>query len=241
MKLRHAAIDWLRQRGPSPHPSQLTAPTRTQQPPPPTTTMNTSTLFNQLYIDPPQFGWTAIGGIANVLEPHERARRVNGYDSNAAVGQAGENANEDGSGHNEDQIYYTIINEEPKQDAAADAKDTTTDQTEDVSPEKNKRNRRKKDKRSSKEPEEPTETTEQIKPEPEPTKPAEIEPKQISIQKLHDGNLDIHSYHRGRAGQEPRGNDGELLAALDPIDSNHDWTPSNSAVVEGDLRYFKPR
>jgi hypothetical protein len=59
--------------------------------------------LNRAYLDPPKYGWTAIGGISDILEPHEAARR----------GIVAPPANDTS---NTPQPYYTILEEEKKEE-----------------------------------------------------------------------------------------------------------------------------
>ena len=57
--------------------------------------------------------------------------------------------------------------------------------------------------------------------------------KKITIQKMNKetGLIDIHTYHHGRVGDEPRDPaNGELLCEDDPIDTNHNWVPPKLLV-----------
>ena len=52
------------------------------------------------------------------------------------------------------------------------------------------------------------------------------------------GRLDIFTYHRGRAGQEPRdARTGELLCDTDPLDTNHNWNPPETTVVKVNVKF----
>jgi hypothetical protein len=158
--------------------------------------------LNLAYLDPPKYGWTAIGGISSILEPHERARR--GIDaSDAAAAKAAETQPASGGEGDEkkEECYFTIL-DETKEEAPKQMAD------EDGQPSNDK----------------PGDNAEETK---EPIKPS---PKQISIQTTKSNVLDIYTYHRGRVGQEPRSASGKLLAPTDPVDTNHDWTPSPTLI-----------
>lgn len=46
-----------------------------------------------------------------------------------------------------------------------------------------------------------------------------------------DGVLDMHTYHRGREGKEPRDDQtGELLCDVEPTDTNHGWEPPSLKI-----------
>ncbi|KAL7478646.1 hypothetical protein ACHAW6_004400 [Cyclotella cf. meneghiniana] len=210
--------------------------------------INSNTLLNLAYLDPPQYGWTAIGGIASILEPHERARRVNvnvgGVTSVGGNAVDGRNPETSAPADGQEECYYTIINddeedetkqEEIKQDETK-LDDTTSNPPgeDDKSPPTSRRTRGK----SPFPPSEETQAADAPKsdadaPKADKKTPEKDErPKRISIERLRDNTLDIYTYHRGRVGQEPRDPNGELLAQLDAVDTNHDWTPTNPAVVK---------
>ena len=230
--------------------------------------------LNKIYLDPPRYGWTAIGGIADILEPHEAARRgifiqktkknataAEGHDGATGDGQAvqsdgdavkGENTSEETT-----ELYYTIIQEAPEKMETKEEKsnsnnensnsnsDEKTDTAEEMKETKARSSRRKsKSKNKDEEDAKPKDTKPDIKEDTkaetvkvtneegkeEPQQPTEPKPKQITIQSTKNGVLDIYTYHRGRVGQEPRDDKGELLAPLDAIDTNHDWRPNGTLV-----------
>jgi len=69
--------------------------------------------------------------------------------------------------------------------------------------------------------------------------PQEKEKRKIQLRSADDlGNLDIYSYHRGRAGDEPRcPKTGELLCDTDPLDTNHYWIPPRTTVARIVVRF----
>eukprot|EP00804_Cyclotella_cryptica_P013435 CCRYP_005173-RB/>CCRYP_005173-RB protein AED:0.11 eAED:0.11 QI:59/1/1/1/0.5/0.4/5/2459/1160 len=213
--------------------------------------MNSNTILNLAYLDPPQYGWTAVGGIASILEPHERARRVNvnvgGVGaSKPPAASSGGNAtdgitSETSAAPKQQECYYTIINddddacetkqEETKEDEAKhDDTISNPPAEEEKSPSTSRRRKGKSLPPPSTEIEADAPKADVPKADKTPEKINR--PKRISIQRLHENTLDIYTYHRGRVGQEPRDANGELLAQLDPVDTNHDWTPTNPAVVK---------
>lgn len=234
--------------------------------------------LNLTYLDPPKYGWTAIGGIAEILEPHEAARRgpaeyqkdllqkwnggaanneaasngasavKNDVSENADVGEvtkdvtvsgtdaqsAAAKANSSGAAPDVSgktnasesaELYYTIIDE--KKDEIKEAKDEQQEET---------RSRRKSGKKSKAEDDKQADEKKEDAKEDQDEK-KDPPPKQIAIQSTKDDILDIYSYHRGRVGQEPRDAKGELLAPLDPIDTNHDWRPNNSTKLKIQLDF----
>lgn len=223
--------------------------------------------LNLTYLDPPKYGWTAIGGIAEILEPHEAARRgaaeyrvdllqkcqsaanaaaaaADGPAAAAVNDKADESTTDVPAADQESQtapadaatteasvaamtnkvngnttakpeLYYTILEE--KEPATKEENNEPKEET---------RSHRKSGKKAKQD----EKNEEEKKEEPEEKEEKDPPPKQIAIQSTKDGVLDIYSYHRGRVGQEPRDAKGELLAPLDPIDTNHDWKPNGTTI-----------
>ena len=63
--------------------------------------------------------------------------------------------------------------------------------------------------------------------------------KRITIKRVSDdGRADIYTYHRGRVGMEPRNpKTGELLADVDPSDTNDGWEPAGSTVTRVSVQF----
>ena len=63
--------------------------------------------------------------------------------------------------------------------------------------------------------------------------------KRITIKRVgDDGTADAWTYHRGRAGMEPRDpRTGELLVDVDPSDTNDGWEPSGGTVTRVSVQF----
>mmetsp|Transcript_12316 Transcript_12316/g.26896 ORF Transcript_12316/g.26896 Transcript_12316/m.26896 type:complete len:1235 (-) Transcript_12316:86-3790(-) len=206
-------------------------------------------ILNPSTYDPARYGWTAIGGISSILDPHSAALRP---ESRVAFLKR---MKENSGGVEE--CYYTIL--EPGEDETAAVNnsdnnnvveekgktpvregtrsssrkskgssgcsnsnntsssfDTTTNDTDNI-------NNSDSNKPPKKEKEEATITA--------TTTTTDPPPKKVLIHSTsqQQPTIDIYTYHRGRAGYEPRHfKTGELLCGTDPVDTNYGWAPGKS-------------
>lgn len=188
--------------------------------------------LNLTYLDPPRYGWTAIGGISSILEPHEAARRgITAAKATVSSDKSGAPADIDDEGGTKEECYYTILEEDEEEKKEEAEQKETTEEHEQSRPSR----RKSKEKTTADKPECKDKTDDKKATEENEEKAAEPEepkPKQISIQTTKDNVLDIYTYHRGRVGQEPRDARGNLLAITDAIDTNHDYKPPSSTIIK---------
>jgi hypothetical protein len=190
-----------------------------------TATYNTRSMMNLCSIDPPKYGWTACGGIASILDPHEMARRREAKETflirqreqqeeakkheNEAAMQRRSSQEEDSNNvvspeekaYPSVQKYYTIT--EP---AAVAVSAATVDSNKEKSSDKNGNSNTDDDQKMM---------------------------KKVTIQKINEetGLIDIYTYHQGRVGDEVRDpKTGELLCDSDPVDTNYKWVPPKMIV-----------
>jgi len=191
-------------------------------------------------LDPPKYGWTACGGVASILEPHEMARRPEAKEKflkrrreekasaaalSAAEGSTGDDAAvAESAAAATSPTYYTINDPSdetivppsafttPIADGAATPPATAAENTPlTIAVDSST-------------------TTDDNK-----NNSKKSSTKKISIHstvtKGDEDCLDIYTYHRGRVGQEPRDpKSGELLCDTDLIDTNHHWIPPDTTV-----------
>ena len=203
------------------------------------TAVNTRSIMNLCSLDPPKYGWTACGGIASILEPHERARRRDAKETflirqreqleearkneqEASILLESRRASQEGSIDSESpqkntvssaKKYYTIT------DPAAAAKtsdqnnvSTSTSDKEQSSDIANSNTKSSNDNISGND---------------------QKMMRKITLQKMNEetGAIDIYTYHQGRVGDEVRDpKTGELLCDSDPVDTNHKWVPPKMLV-----------
>ena len=208
-----------------------------------TTALNTRSMLNLCSLDPPKYGWTACGGIASILEPHEMARRREAKETflirqqehleeakrrrneedetlleSRGSTQEVNNDSELAQKNNMPANKYCIISEPAAETSnqnnnASDDKEKSSDAT-----------NSNKNKNSSNSDSNSSAISEDKK---------KIQMKKITIQKMdtETGLIDIFTYHKGRVGHEARDpKTGELLCDSNPLDTNYNWVPPKMVV-----------
>mmetsp|Transcript_26003 Transcript_26003/g.54463 ORF Transcript_26003/g.54463 Transcript_26003/m.54463 type:complete len:1204 (-) Transcript_26003:93-3704(-) len=177
---------------------------------------DSSSMVKLMRVDPPRYGWTAIGGVASILTPHEMARRVEAKEDflKRQIKEGDVKAHTEDTTNFEKQIYKIEI-EEADKEREEDLKNISTDAVEG----------------------EATKSSESTNPDEKElietdnsTKGKDPPLKKISIKSISDeGVVDIYTYHRGRVGEELRDEKtGELLCDMEPVDTNHYWRPGKT-------------
>ena len=197
--------------------------------------------MNLCSLDPPKYGWTACGGIASILDPHEMARRreaketflirqrgqleeARKHEHEAAMlldsRRSGQEGNKDSESPQKQNFvsakkYYTIT--EPT--AAVKTSDENNVSVSDIKEKSSDTTSNTNNGSSS--------SNDNISGNDQKTM------KKITIQKMNEetGLIDIYTYHKGRVGDEVRDpKTGELLCDSDPVDTNHKWIPPKMLV-----------
>ncbi len=188
---------------------------------------NSMSMMNLCSLDPPKYGWTACGGIASILEPHEMARRRDAKESffirqreqqkearkherEAAMLLESRRSNSQEGGNDSElpqekafastKKYYTIT-EPAKTSDQNNGSTSDKEKSSDTATANNNDNSSDNDKKMM---------------------------KKITLQTMNEetGLIDIYTYHQGRVGDEVRDpKTGELLCDSDPVDTNHRWVP----------------
>ena len=197
---------------------------------------NTRSLLNLCYFDPPKYGWTACGGVASILEPHEMARRREAKEI-FFIRQREQEEEARRKSENE----ATAL---PESRRSIREEDGNNDSSE--SPQK-KKPPSSADKKFYKITESAALTSENNDDDDNNNNNSDREKsidikninnlqnmmKKITIQKMNQdtGLIDIYTYHQGRVGDEARDpKTGELLCDSDPVDTNHNWVPPKMLV-----------
>ncbi|KAK1748498.1 hypothetical protein QTG54_000437 [Skeletonema marinoi] len=196
------------------------------------TAYNTRSMMNLCSLDPPKYGWTACGGIASILDPHEMARRreaketflirqrgqleeARKHEHEAAMLLDSRRSSQEGSKDSESpqkQIFITeptaaVKTSDENNVSVSDIKEKSSDTTSNTN--------------------NGSSSNDNISGNDQKTM------KKITIQKMNEetGLIDIYTYHKGRVGDEVRDpKTGELLCDSDPVDTNHKWIPPKMLV-----------
>ncbi|KAL7466420.1 hypothetical protein ACHAXS_006731 [Conticribra weissflogii] len=179
---------------------------------------DSSSMLKLVRVDPPRYGWTAIGGVASILTPHEMARR---QEAKEIFFKRQNKEGEAKAGIEETKIIetdsYKIEIEKVDKEKGGDLKTSTTDMV---------------DGEMTKPIESKNIDEKEVIDDDNGIKGKEPPLKKISIKSINDeGVVDIHTYHRGRVGEEPRDEKtGDLLCDMEPVDTNHYWRPCKTIL-----------
>ncbi|KAL7535634.1 hypothetical protein ACHAXR_006622 [Thalassiosira sp. AJA248-18] len=201
-------------------------------------------------LDPPKYGWTACGGVASILEPHEMARRQEAKEQflkwqreeASSAKKASAAANDDAATNNDNAApkYYTITDPAIESAKAAAPTKSSNDAPADDGATKTTDgdNDNKNDGKKTAEAAAAPTPLKKIAIHSMTTTAATSSNNETTNNDSNSNNesssstrLDIYTYHRGRVGQEPRDpKTGELLCDTDPVDTNHGWIPPKTMV-----------
>jgi len=209
------------------------------------TTSDTAAMLRRARLDPAKYGWTACGGIGSILEPHEMARRsesraqflknqkrIAAAAKAAARGPAQDPPAADGAAASylppSMDAYYTVS--DPPERKKAEKKDGGTRGPDETPLEDLFRD--------------PTEEQQQLIESIRSLRKSAADGLRDDLRRItvrrttDDGRADVYTYHRGRVGMEPRDpKTGELLADVDPSDTNDGWEPAGSTVTRVSVQF----
>lgn len=207
-------------------------------------------ILNPSTYDPARYGWTAIGGISSILDPHSAALRPEsrvaflkrmkensggveecyytilepGEDETAAVNNSDNNNVVEEKGKTPVREGTRSSSRKSKGSSGCSNSNNTSSSFDTTTNDTNNINNSDINKPPKKEKEEATATI-------TATTTTDPPPKKVLIHSTsqQQPTIDIYTYHRGRAGYEPRHfKTGELLCGTDPVDTNYGWAPGKS-------------